>query len=87
MTEHKQTISVDLYPGSMGLVGLCYDLLGGDHVIPGDWPGPVGLTNVAIQDVQTIIDLANEQGVTLVAKARGEEKLDIKDLFPSNQGL
>lgn len=59
---------VDLYPGSMGLVGFCIELLGGDHVIPSEWMAPVTLINVSQDDVDTIIALAAEEGVTLTAK-------------------
>lgn len=65
-----QSINAELSPGSMGLVGLCWELLGGDHVIPGDWPGPVTVTDVSQDEIDTIIALAAEKGVTLTAKER-----------------
>lgn len=61
------TKSVNLYPGSMGLAGLCCELLGCNHVQPGQWPGPIGLTDVLPEDIDVIIDLAKEQGVELKA--------------------
>lgn len=70
-SEH---IDVDLFPGSMGLVGLCWECLGGDHVIGGEWMGPVTLKNVSQDDVDAIVELASEQGVVLTAK----ERIDLK---------
>lgn len=66
----ENNISVDLYPGSMGLVGLCWELVGGDHVIGGEWLGPVTLKNITQGELTAIIELAEEQGVTLTAKER-----------------
>ena len=67
---NENKISVDLFPGSMGLVGLCWECVGGDHVIGGEWLGPVTLKNVTRSDVDAIIELASEQGVSLTAKDR-----------------
>lgn len=60
--------SVELYPGSGGLAALCVTALGKDHVQPNAWTQPVTLINVTEDDVQAIIDLAQEQGVTITAK-------------------
>lgn len=68
--SEEERISVDLFPGSMGLVGLCWECVGGDHVIAGEWPGPVTLKNVMHSDVDAIIELASEQGVNLTFKNR-----------------
>lgn len=57
--------TVNLFPGSMGLVGLCCDLLGVEKVVPNAWLEPVTLVDVSQKDIDVIVELARGQGVDI----------------------
>ena len=68
--ESAETIyqRVDLFPGTMGLAGLCVEALGADRVQPNSWTQPVTILNVTQEELDVVLELVKEKGVFLTAR-------------------
>lgn len=68
MEQEKKWDLVELFPGTMGLCGVCCALLGPEHVLPGAWMEPVALTDVSKDEIDIIISLLAEKDMSVTAQ-------------------